>query len=266
VTTVLRNPFTKWLWDNRRSILGWAVAVVGVGSMYAAFWPSMDNPTMRQAIESYPESIMKAMNFTDLTAAGYLSATVFGMIVATLLVVHGVMVGTRLVAGDEEAGLLDLVLAHPISRARLGVQRFAAYAVSVVVIVVGLLLVVEVLAAAVGFAGVGFGGLAAISVHLLCFGVLFGAVGYAVGAATGRRSLAIGTGSGLAVFGFAANGVLPQVSGLAWTQNLSAYYWLTGEAPIVTGVQWGHLLLMVGLVAVLVAGGTWAFTRRDIAV
>lgn len=263
---MLRSPFTKWLWDSRRSALGWVVAVVAVGGMYAAFWPSMDNPTMREAIESYPESIMKVMNFTDLTAAGYLSATVFGMVVATLLVVHGVMAGTRLVAGDEEAGTLDLVLAHPVGRARVAVQRFAAYAVSVLAIVVGLLLVVEMLDVLVGFAGVGFGGLAAISLHLLCFGVFFGAVAYAVGAATGRRSLAIGTGSGLAVFGFAANGVLPQVSGLEWTQNLSAYYWLTGESPIVAGVQWGHLLTMVVLVVVLVAGGTWGFTRRDIAV
>ncbi len=263
---MLRSPFTKWLWDNRRAVLGWAMAVVGVGGMYAAFWPSMDNPQMREAIESYPESVMKAMNFTDLTAAGYLSATVFGMIVATLLVVHGVMAGTRLVAGDEESGTLDLVLAHPIGRGRVGMQRFAAYAVSVLVIVVGLLLVVEALAVLVGFADVGLGGLVAISLHLLCFAVFFGAVAYAVGAATGRRSLALGVGSGLAVFGFAANGVLPQVNGLGWTQNLSAYYWLTGESPIVSGVQWGHLLIMVALIALLVAGGTWAFTRRDIAV
>ena len=38
---LLRNVFAKSLWDARRSLPGWIVAIVAVALMYAAFWPSM---------------------------------------------------------------------------------------------------------------------------------------------------------------------------------------------------------------------------------
>jgi ABC-2 type transport system permease protein len=263
---MLRDTFTKWLWDSRRSILGWALAVAAVGGMYAAFWPSMDQPEMRAALASYPEGILKALNYTDMSGPGYLSATVYGMVVAALLIVHAIMTGVRLVAGDEEQGTLDLVLAHPVGRTRLALQRFAAYAVSVLVLVLGLFVVVQVLVVLTGLEGASVGGILAISLHLYLFAVLFGAVAFAAGAATGSKALAVATATGVAVLGFAANGVLPQVEGLQWARNLSPFWWLTGGSPLVNGVQVGPVLLMAGLVVALVGGGTRAFTRRDIGV
>ena len=43
----LRNPFAKSLFDARRALLGWAIAITAVGAMYAAFWPSMRDPNLR---------------------------------------------------------------------------------------------------------------------------------------------------------------------------------------------------------------------------
>ena len=43
---LLRNVFTKSIWDARRSLPGWTVAIAGVGLMYAAFWPTMRSPEM----------------------------------------------------------------------------------------------------------------------------------------------------------------------------------------------------------------------------
>jgi ABC-2 type transport system permease protein len=70
----------------------------------------------------------------------------------------------------------------------------------------------------------------------------------------------------VAVFGFAANGILPQVEGLEWTEQWSSFQWLNGSAPLDNGVNWGDVGLMGGLMVVLVAIGIWAFGRRDVAV
>jgi len=169
-------------------------------------------------------------------------------------------------AGDEEVGTLDLILAHPVSRTRLALQRFAAFLVSIVLIGVVLGVVLLALAGPAQLEGIGLGDFAAMHLHLTLFAGLFGSLAYAVGAATGRRGLAIGTGAGIAVFGFAANGILPQVEGLEWIKGYSPFNWLNGGAPLRNGVQTGNVLIMAGLTVVLVAVGTWAFNRRDVAV
>lgn len=262
-----RNPFTKWLWDGRRSTIGWAISIAAVGGLYAAFWPTIDDPEMQEAIESYPESLLEAINYTDIsTAAGYLDATVYGLLVAVLSIVYATASGARIIAGEEDAGRLDVVLAHPVSRRRLAVQRFAALVVSVVVITLALLLVLLALSVPADLDGIAVGDLLAMNLHVLCFAAFFGAVAFAVGAATGRRGLAVGAGAAVGVFGFAANGVLPQVDGLEWIEGWSPFHWLNGSVPLKNGVDVGAVLLMGLLTGVLVAVGAWGFERRDVGV
>lgn len=264
---MLADSFTKWLWDRRRSIVTWTVAVAAVGGFYAAFWPTIDSPDMRNAIENYPSGLLEALNYTDIaTPSGYLSATVYGLVVAALVIVYSVSAGARLVAGDEEAGTLDLILAHPVSRSRLALQRYAALVVSLVTISLGLLVVIVALVKPFDLTGISFGDLLAMHLHLVLFGMVFGAMAYAAGAATGRRTSAIGAGAVLAVFGFAANGILPQVDGLEWIDRFSPFAWLNGGSPLQNGLQFVDLSIMVVLVVVLVAAGTVAFERRDVSV
>jgi ABC-2 type transport system permease protein len=264
---LLRDPFTKALRDARRSLLGWAVAITVVGSMYASFWPTMQTPEMTEAMKAYPEGVLEAFNFDDVTtAAGYLGSAVYGILIPLLVAVFAIATGTRAVAGDEEAGTLDLLLAHPVGRTRLALGRFAAIAVGVV-LVTGLLgLALIGLDGPVGFDGVGVGDLLAMTVHLALFGLTFGALAFAVGAATGRRAVALGASAGVAVLGYLANAVFPQVAGLAWAQQASPFHWYLGGDPLVDGVQPAGALLMAGTVALLVAAGTWSFNRRDLAV
>ncbi len=265
--TMLRSVFGKWLWDARRSLVGWSLAVAFVGGGYAAFWPTIDSPELQAALDNYPQALLEAINYTDIsTAAGYLNATVYGLIVAVLLVVYGVGAGSRTIAGDEDAGTLDLILAHPLSRSRLALERFASFLVSVLIIIGVLWLALAALQGPAQLDGISIGQFAAMHLHLFLFAGLFGAVSYAVGAATGRKSLAIAVGAGIAVFGFIANGIISQVQGWEWIRGLSPFQWLNGQNPLQTGVQGGNVLLMLSLTVVLVAAGTWLFNRRDVAV
>ncbi|SDZ40548.1 ABC-2 type transport system permease protein [Micromonospora pattaloongensis] len=262
----LRNPFTKALFDARRSLLGWALAVTAVGSMYAAFWPSVQSPEMQQALAAYPKGVLEAFNYDDLTsAAGYLGSSVYGLLVPLLIVVFSVGAGTRAIAGDEEAGTLDLLLAHPVGRVRLAVQRYAALLVALAVIVTLLCLAMLALRGPAQFDGVTAGELAAITLQLLLFGGFFGALAFAVGAATGRKGLTLGISAGVAVLAYLANGVIPQVDGLAWAREVSPFHWYLGGDPLVNGVQLAGPLLLIATTSALLATGTWALTRRDVA-
>lgn len=264
---LLRNVFTKAIWDTRRSLIGWAVAIAAVGSMYAAFWPSVQSPEMMKALEAYPEALLEAFNYDDLTsAAGYLAGSVYGLLVPLLMAVFAIAAGTRAVAGDEEAGTLDLVLTQPVGRARLALQRFGALVVGVVAICTVLWLAMLALSGPAQFDGVTAGELLAINVHLALFGFCFGALAFAIGAATGSRALAIWVSAGVAVLTYLANGVIPQVEGLEWTRNLSPFHWYLDGDPLKNGLQITGPLLLLAVTAALVAVGTATFTRRDIAV
>jgi ABC-2 type transport system permease protein len=264
---VTRSVFTKWLRDSRRSLLGWTVAIVLVGCGYAAFWPTFEDPEIAELLDSYPSALLEAMNYTNITTPeGYLGATVYGLVVAVLMAVFAIGAGARTVAGEEEAGTLDLVLAHPVSRPSLALQRIAALAVAVAGISIVFWLAMLAMSGVAGFASVGAWHLAAMHVHLAAFALLFGSLSFAVGAATGRRAWAYAVAGGVAVLAYAASGILPQVDGLEWTRDWSAFTWLTGSEPLANGLDAGHLGIMLGLSAVLVALGVLGFRRRDLAV
>ncbi len=264
---LLRNVFTKSIWDARRSIPGWAVAITAVGSMYAAFWPMVNSPQMAAALEAYPEEVLAAFNYDDMASPeGYLGGSVYGLLVPLLTAIFMIGAGARAVAGDENAGTLDLVLAHPVGRVRLALQRYAGTLAGMLTVAVLLLAAMLALRGPGEFTSITAGRFVAMNLHLLLLGAFFAALGFAVGAATGSKAAALGTGAAVAVLGYLANGVFQQVEALRWTQDLSPFHWYLGGEPLRNGVQWGGVATLVLVSAALVAAGTAAFNRRDVAV
>lgn len=263
---MLRNVFTKALWDARRSLFGWTLAVAAVGAMYAASWSSFNNPDLLKAMDSIPSGVMETFNYTNMSSpSGYLAGSVYGLLVPLLMSVFTIAAGTRAIAGDEQAGTLDLVLAHPVGRVRLALQRFAAIAVGIVLVASVLGLVMVAIAGPAQLTGITAADLGAITLHLILFGATFGALAFAIGAITGRRALTLGLTAGLAVLAYLLNSIISQVKGLEWVREGSPWRWYLGNEPLVNGVQAGHCLLLAAATAVLLALGTLAFTRRDIA-
>jgi ABC-2 type transport system permease protein len=216
---------------------------------------------------SYPKAMLEAFNYNDLaTAAGYVGSSVFGLLIPLLVAVFAIAYGTRAVAGDEEAGTLDLLLAHPISRTRTALQRFGALVTALGIIGTVLWLAMLAIIRPAQLDGITAGEFAAATLQLALFGACIGALAFAIGAATGRKAVTIGVTAGVTVLAYLANGVFPQLEGLEWTRDVSFWHWNVGGEPLKNGLQVGDSLLLLGTTAVLVALGTWRFNRRDIAV
>jgi ABC-2 type transport system permease protein len=264
---MLRSVFGKTLRDQRRSLLGWAIAVAAVGALYAAFWPLMLSPEMQAAMEAFPPALLEALGYEDITtAAGYVGSTTFGLLGPALTIVFAAAVGGSAIAGEEESGRLDLTLAHPVSRWSVALQRFAA-------MVVGMLLVGAVLAITlIAISGpaelddIGTANLAAASLHLSVFGIFFGALGLGVGAMTGRRGLAFAAVAIVAIGGFLANNLAPMVDEIAFLRDISPFHFYSGGEPLKNGLQVADLGVLLAASAVLVGIGGLLFDRRDVAV
>ncbi|WP_329560533.1 ABC transporter permease [Kitasatospora sp. NBC_01266] len=261
--TVLR----KHLRDNRRGFLGWALSITAIAAMYSSMWPVMGgNSGLATAIDSFPKTLRDAFHLQDYgTAAGYFGSTVFGLLVPILLAVFAVSAGARAIAGDEEAGTLDLVLAHPVGRLRLAVSRWLAVLAAVLLAGAVLLLVELAIRVPAGFTALSMANLAAMTLQLVLFGCCFASIAFGIGAWTGRRAYAIVGGAYLTVAAYLCDSFLPQINGLHWTQYCSPFYWYLGGEPLVNGVQWTHCALLAGVGLGFAAIGIRGFGRRDLA-
>jgi ABC-2 type transport system permease protein len=264
---MLRTVYTKAIWDNRRGWLGWAAAITAVAAMYASMWPTIDTPEVLDALDAYPEAMLEALNMQDLTRPeGYLGSSVFGLLVPFLVAIFAIAAGTKALATDEETGTLELVMAHPVSRTTLVLQRFGSVITALAVTTLAIFAAVAALRGPAQFSEVSIGHIAAISLQLLLFGLFFAALAFAVGAFTGRKLLAIGVAAAVVVVGYLANAFLPQAQGLEWTRNVSPFHWYLGGDPLINGVQWAGVGLLAGGTAIVLALGTLRFQRRDLGV
>lgn len=258
--------YAKALWDQRRSLPGWASAVLALLLLEAAMWPFVaDMPAMDAYVQSLPPEFRDALALDQMgTGTGFLNAELFTLVLPVLLIVFAVARGARMVAGEEEAGTLDLLLVTPLSTTRLLVEAAAALATSVAVLGVAVLVGTWTGSALFGL-GIGVGDAASGALAVSLVGLEFGILALVAGALTGRRSVAVAVSAvvALAAYLLHVGGVF--VDGLAPWRGWSPFHQVLRDGPLGGGLPASYAWpVVVAAVAVLLVLPMW--TRRDIGV
>lgn len=223
------------------------------------------NPEFLAVIDSLPPELVAALSYDQITTgAGYTQGTVHGLIGFVLVTIAAVAWGASMIAGDDERGTLELVLAHGVSRTQIVLERFAAIVVKLVALTVVLGAMVLALNGPSAL-DLTLDGIVAGSVALLGLGLLTAAVGTLAGAIVGRRSIAVGAAAGVAVLGYALNALGNQNPDLGWMHALSPYFWAFGAEPLATGFS-PLMGVLFAVAAGALAVAVLAFRRRDVAV
>ncbi|MEX2552889.1 MAG: ABC transporter permease subunit [Actinomycetota bacterium] len=256
---------TGVLKEQRRSVMAWSVALFAVSAFYISFYPAMGGTTaMQDLIDSMPSGMTKALGYDRIgTAAGYIGATVYGLLGPILMLVFGITTGAQLIAGEEEAGSLELELAAPVDRMRLVGERWLAVAIDLFVLAVSVALASVVLVVGLDL-DVNLVNLLAITVGLLLFALAFASVAFAIGAATGSRTAALGGTTALAAMAYLGHAVGPQMEGGAWMDKISPFGWYLGGDPLVNGWNMGGLVLLGAVVVISVPLALLTFANRDL--
>lgn len=248
--------------DHRRAFWIWGLALAAIVVFYMSFWPTMGE-AMLDAIRSMPQALTAALGYDRMdTASGYLNAVAYALIGPILLLVYGLSLAVRLTAGQEEDGTLELDLASPVARARIYWERLAGVWLLllglVALLTVGVLLSDPIFDLDVRLPNVLAAGL---GLWLLVGG--FATFAFAVGAATGRRGIALGAAAGVAVITYVFRGVA-NAAGVEIYADLSPFSWYLEPDPLANGF---HLLSTLELLAVSLACaplGVWRFRARDL--
>jgi ABC-2 type transport system permease protein len=262
----MRSVFGKTVYDRRHGLVWWTL---GLGLLVVAtmsVWPSVRDEYAK-LVRNYPETLLAFFGIDKAglgTSAGYLQAEIFSLFLPLVLCIYMIAGASSVTAGEEEAGTLELLLAQPVSRTRVALEKFAGLCAAAAVVTVGFFVVL------VGSTSVF--DLRISVVHLLAatfsgylLALLFGAVALFAGCATGHRALAAGVAAGLALAMYLLTSLAALVEGLKRFRPASPFWWYSGNEPLRHGLEPLHVALLVALTAVALAGALVAFGRRDLA-
>ena len=268
---MLRSVFGAALWSRRRALAWWIggsfVYLIFLGSVFPTF---RDNAAdFEHMLDNYPEALRAMFNIVQGasfgTGPGFLHMELFSFMIPLVLIVFAVGFGARAIAGEEEEGLLDLVLSAPITRRRVLVQQFAAMTVGTFLI--GVFMCAAILIAGTAFdMGLDPANVTAAMLGAVLVALVFGAVALALGAASGRRGLALGVAGAAAVAAYLVFALAEMVPWLGTTQKASPWYYYAASAPMLRGPDWVHLGVLAGMVVALPLIGLVVLERRDLAV
>jgi ABC-2 type transport system permease protein len=272
--------YGRWMRDRRRSTLLWSVGITLVSVATAAFYPSLRSTAQSFGEGSTMSSVLGLGEGVDpSTPVGFLWAFNYSNQLPWLLMALGIALGTASIAGDEGDGTLEYLLAKPVTRTEIAFARFGGMitvlVVASIVNLVGVAVTMPLFdltdsttvtaldgttstAAGATVGDLFVGGLSALAV-----GLGSGAVAYLVGAATGRRGVALGVASGFAVAGYVLYTLANVTGDYEWLTWFSPWRWFIDDAMMVDGLTL-DILWPVLLAAGSLLVGWQLFLRRDL--
>jgi len=214
--------------------------------------------------DALPEALMAAFGGGDMsTPEGWYQIETFGLIAPIAVIVATVIIGARALAGEEANRTMGLLLANPIRRSTVVLEKCLSMVIAS--LVVGFATFAGVAAgSSLGGLGMSIGNIAATSLLVTLLGLAFGALALGLSAATGRVAVSIYGAVGAALVFYLLNAFLPLSDRLAGWAKVSPFYYYLGSDPLVNGMHWGHGALLAGLAIVLIALAAALFQRRDI--
>ncbi len=262
---MLSSIFLKTMYEKRWFILFWSLGVVAMSMLMIGFYHSFSQGGFDQVYKNLPKSFQGLVgNLNSLkTVPGYVSQEVFALRIPLLTLIMSTILFTGLLAGDEGDGTLQTLLAQPVSRFKVLIEKFIAG------------LVVSFIICFAAFAGVGLGLVlihermswlrlfdAIIGVWLLT--VLFGGVAFTLGASTGKRSIT-GSLAGIATFGaYLLTSFVNNVPGLASIEKLSPFHYYNKPSITEYGLKGSNAIVMLLVIIVLLGIAIVTFNKRDI--
>lgn len=261
--TIFRNSLSK----SRGQILGWGLSLALLGAYLISFFDSFSGmeEQVQGIMESFPRELMAFFgDFGEIfTPQGYLSVEFFSYL-PLVLGIYAILVGSGLLASDEESGVLDLLLSQPISRTSFFLGRLLGFITATIPM---LLIIWLSFAISLNWSNMDLSPIEMARPFLSLLGIvlLFGIAAILLSQLLPSRRLTAMIAGLLLVASFFITSLAnidPDLEQIARFSPLS--YYQSGEA--ISGLNWEWLggLFGFALLFALLAG--WRFNRRDIRV
>ncbi len=258
VITARRAGLPGLLWG-----LVFGATIASSASVYASTFPTASSRAqLALAFEGNTawEALFGTIRRID-TVAGYTAykSSMFAMILGSI---WGLLVATRLLRGEEDAGRWELFLSGHTTRARAVLQAAAGLGVGVVALWVP----TAILTAGVGASSsvnIGVGASLFFATAIVAAAAMFMAIGMLVGQVAASRRDANLVGAGILAASYLIRMAADSDPGLGWLRWASPLGWIEELQPL-TGSRPLGFVPILALVGVLVALAVLIGSRRDV--
>jgi len=261
-----RTEFSHTLRRLRGQIIGWGIGLALYGLLMGLLFDSIQTIFgLEEMLASYPPALMAF--FGDVTTmntpAGY-----FGVYYSSYMpLIIGIFIcsaAAGLLAGDEERGTLDLVLAHPVGRTAMFWGRWAG-----LIVATGAILLLAWLGWAVTLPFTNFD-ISAVNlllgyVPMWALLALFGALALLFSMLLPSARLAAMSAGALLVGNWLLSGLAALNENVRAVLDLTPWALFQGGEAIID-LAWGPALALIAIAVALAAAAWWLFLRRDIRV
>ena len=232
---------------------------VAIGPMYTF----IDDALVSLA-DAFPEEVLSLFGGGDIsTPEGWYQLETYGLMAPIAFMIVTITIGARALAGEESNRTMGLLLANPIKRSTVVLEKTAAMVVYAAVVGIALFAGVA-LGSMFGGLGMSVANIAATTLLATLLGLVFGALALTLSAATGRSRLAVFGTIGAALVFFVADGFLPFSESLQGLANWTPVHYYLSSDPLLNGMNWLHGAVLLGLFVALVAAAVTLFDRRDL--
>ncbi len=246
---------------------GLMVAVAAILFYLGLLVPPLYNllpATFTQAMAGLPDAIVNMIGGVDMsTPTGWIQGETFSLVIPIAFIAVLAVVGSRALAGEEADHTMGLLLASPVSRTRILLDKVVAM-IAYAVVLGAVAFLSNAAGIILGGLDVGIVNLAAITALGTLLGLVFGAFALALSAATGTVSIAVYGAAGLGLLSYFIDAFFPLADSFKDWAVLSPFHYYLSSDPLVNGMDWGHAAVLAAIFAVLVAASIPLFNRRDL--
>ncbi|MGI9642934.1 MAG: ABC transporter permease subunit [Acidimicrobiia bacterium] len=260
MAVTLTNVFTKTSRDRWKSTVIGAVVLAALLVFGMAVYRDIDVSFW----DDLPEAFRSMFGIPDGADVGGLAyGAIYSGYGALTMAAIALAAGAVSIAGEEKNGTIGLLLGDPVSRTRVYLEK-AASLVAVTAVGFVILWLAAIAAPVMLDVDIGSMNINALMVMMFVNALFYGFMATALGAWTGRTSVAIGVTSAVMVVSFIAAGLLPLIESVAGLVRAFPWYYFTSSDPVSNGIDWGHFaVLAVGIVVFTIAG-VIGVNRRDL--
>jgi ABC-2 type transport system permease protein len=262
--------FFETLRRNRRGTLIWGIGVALIVASQIAILPDVDVlKQFAELVESMPfvVQMIGAGEDTAFLASpeGFLAGKFFSFALI-LFAVYALVAGLNVSANEEDRGTLDIVLSLPVERWRIVVERLAAYALMIAVILLIVIVGIVATLAAVPTVQVDALKVIAATVNILPGALLVLAFTAFAGVFFRTRGQAVAAATIFIIGSYFIDFIGGMASGTLFEtlRSLSFFRYYDSTTVMKNGLQWGGIVLVLAVSALCVGAAVWCFERRDI--
>lgn len=263
----MNSVFLKTLWDRRWFTLGWTLGFVAFAALMTSFYPAMHQDG---ALDALTQNMPKAFegligNLAYLKAFDtYLASQLFDIRLPLIAGIMAIILAQGLSTNEERSGELRTVLALPISRTRLLLEKWAALLVITLVAVVGLGAGIYITIPTTTGAELALTSFLKLGLMTWLLMVTYGTIAFAIGMMTGNKGVTSFVSILVIIGSFILSTFGSVVDWLANYEKLSLIQYFPATDIVQYGIAKKDVLVLLVVTLVMLGAAIWVFRRRNV--